>query len=146
MSTPTSQDAVEVAQVLNDKLKPIRVFIFGVLGLLGAGAVRVYDLGVFIEKTKAHEDLQDINLLRLGKILDEHEKEGHKIHDEHEKEGHKVHELSDRKIIEIFVNDLALLRTVQLETLPKSRRVHVKQQFEIQRINEIKLLAGRQGD
>jgi hypothetical protein len=132
MGTPTSQDAAEVAQVLSDKLKPYRAFVLGVMGLLSAGAVRVYDLGVFVEKTKAHEDQQDENLMKLKEMMDTHEKQGH-----------RVHELSDKQIIEILVNDLALLRAVQLETLPRHRRESIRRQFEAQRMAEIKLLAGR---
>lgn len=132
MVAPTSQDAIEVGKVLADKLKPYRAFVLGVLGLLATGAVRVYDIGVFVEKTKAHEDQQDKNLLKLKEV-----------HEKHVEKGHDIHAERDREIIEVLVNDLALLRHMVVELLPRNKRDNARRQFEAQRKAELQLLSGR---
>jgi hypothetical protein len=132
MSPPTSQDATEVSQILAGMMKPYRVMLVAVLSVAAPAAYKLYEFGQFVEKTAAHEAEQTKNLIALRRMVKDHEKEGH-----------EVHALGDKKIIEILVNDLALLRQIQLETLPKKRRAAVRKDFERQRIQEIHLLAGR---
>jgi len=114
------------------KLRPLYAVFAGGVMLLGSGVVYVYDLATFIVEDSAHERQQDENLLTLKTKLDEHEGALKKARDR------------DMATIKLLIDDLALLRAVQLQALPHKRREHVRAQFEHQRKASIELLVEAQ--
>lgn len=123
-----NEDAIEVAKVLGNKLKPIYMFVIGVLSVVGVGIVHIWNLSQFIHRAETHEKQQDENLLALNARIDKCQV---RLDSNHE---------LDLKLIELIGNDLALIRAIQVELLPRKRRAQVRKDFETQRMNGVKLM------
>ncbi len=126
--TTQNEDALEVAKVLGNKLKPIYTFVAAVLAIVGVGIVHIWNLSQFIQRAETHEEQQDKNLLALNARIDKCQV---RLDSSHE---------LDLKLIELICNDLALIRAIQVELLPKKRRAQVRRDFEAQRMNGVKLM------
>ena len=123
-----NEDAIEVAKVLGNKLKPVYMFVAGVFAVVGVGAERIWNLSQFIHRDAAHEKQQDENLLALNARIDKCQV---RLDSSHE---------LDLKLIELIGNDLALIRAIQVELLPRNRRAQVRKDFEHQRMNGVRLM------
>jgi hypothetical protein len=123
-----SEDGKEFEQILANKLKSWRVYIVAMIPIFGTGTTKVWQLSDFIHKDVAHEKQQDENLLTLKAVQDEQAKQLDACR------------ASNRQILQLVINDLALLRAVTLEVLPRKRREKVRADFERQRMNALKIL------
>ena len=130
--THHNEDALAVAQVLGNKLRPVYTFAAVMLAMVGGGATYVWQLADFINRDAVHEKQQDDNQLAMQKRLNEHD------------DDIKAARERNLKVVELLINDLALLRHVQLQTLPARKRAEISKQFEAQRIQGISLLVEAQ--
>ena len=130
----TNDDALEVAKVLGNKLRPVYAFAAIMVATLGGGVSYVWQLADFINRDAVHETQQDENMLTMKKKMDELEK------------GVEAARERNLAVVKLLITDLAKLRSVQLETLKPNRRKEVRKDFEAQRINGINLLVDLQMD
>lgn len=127
-----SDDALEVAKVLANKLRPVYAFAAITLAMAGGGVSYVWQLAEFINRDAVHEKQQDEHMLEMR--------------DRQGKQDREIAMARNRnlEVVRMMINDLALLRQIQLETLPRKRRDKIRGDFEVQRMNAINLLVTMQ--
>lgn len=131
---PQSQDALEVAEVLGNKLRPVYTFAAIMIAVVGAGSSYVWQLSDFITRDAVHEKQQDENLLSIHKRLKEHDEQ--------------IARAKERNLdtVKLLINDLAMLRSIQLDMLPRAKKAQARKDFEAQRLNSIDVLVNAQKD
>lgn len=118
----------DLTNVVGDKLKPVRYLAMAAFAAFSTGGTYVWDLSQFIHEEHAHEKQQDKNLLTLKKGIDANG------------EGIDATRKLNLEVIQLVINNLALLREVQLQTLKPQKRAEMRKQFAVQRAAEIELL------
>ncbi len=127
-----SHDALEVAEVLSNKLRPIWVFVAGVIAIGGAGVTKIWQLSEFIHRDADHERQQDENLLSLKKSITKNEG------------GVTVCKVQTQKTVKLLITDLDLMRSHVVRLLPRGEREQARRDFAAQQKNSLDLLVGAQ--
>lgn len=128
----SSHDALEVAEVLSNKLRPIWVFVAGVIAIGGAGVTKIWQLSEFIHKDASHERQQDDVLLQLKALITKNEG------------GFRECKGQNLKTVELIITDLDLLRSRVVHLLPPRKREQARRDFAAQQKKGLDLLVGAQ--
>jgi hypothetical protein len=123
-----SDDAIEVAKVLGNTMRPIWLSIVGGLALFSGGGTELWSLHSFMHAEALHETKQDENMLVLKNRLDERDIAAK-----------RAAELST-KIISLQMQQLDLLRAQVVKLSPKREREKLRDNFAAQRTKSVELL------
>lgn len=127
-----SHDALEVAEVLSQKLGPLYRFVAAMVMILIALGGYVYSSAQFMAEDAMHERQQDENLLELKKLIG---KNG---------EGFQQCRGQNLKTVELIITDLDLLRSHLVQLLPRGKREQARRDFAAQHQKSVHLLVGAQ--
>ena len=118
----------DMASVVGNAMKSARIFAVAAFAVASTGGTYVWNLSQFIHDEKVHEAQQDKNMLAL-------KRENSEL-----KEGLKASRDLNLELVQLGIENVALLREMLVQTAKANRRANMRKQFAAQRTQEIELL------
>jgi hypothetical protein len=131
MAGPSPENSYDAVEFVIQKLRIVYVFLAGLVTLLASGAFYVYDIGVYVERARAHEEQQDARIKDWGIKLDLHKNEGHGS-TRRRQESH----------LKVLLEQHDTIRELILEMAPMKKRARLRRVFQRQRDRERDILLG----
>lgn len=130
MAAPTPESSYDAVKFVTSRVR----VIYGLLTVLTApvvwGGFRAYDLGVFVEKDRAHEEKQD----QVAKDVETK----FKLVD---LERERTNTTSDERM-KVLLSQIALLRETLLEQVHPRKQAKLRQKFQAQQAKLTEVLIG----
>lgn len=131
MKDPTPEQTFDAVKYATGKFRVVYGVLSLILGGLVYAATHIYDIGVYMEKARAHEERQDQRISDATLSL--------KVHSSGR---HDSQEKRSAQTTKVLLDHLDTMREALLESAPSKRRSRMRREFRKQRDRERAILLG----